>query len=144
MIGVDIMKQTISSFTSTTSPLVSAYSKLVAIELALITINPIYSHNVPAKLSNYAKLKHRNVYASHSSSLQSLLPKIIINTRPQKPYHAWSAIIGTVPYYSYPYMRYTRFQADYPGQKCVSATDLLALNSTLDKIIIDLRKDGEI
>lgn len=139
------MKQTISNFTSTPSPLVSAYSKLVAIELALISVKPIYSHNVPAKLSNYAKMKKRSVYTSHSSSLQSLLPKIIINIKPSKPIPAiWSAIIGKVPAYSYPYMRYTRFQADYPGQQCVDTKDLIALNSTLDKIIIDLRNDGEI
>ncbi|MGE6121535.1 hypothetical protein ACPCT8_04530 [Aeromonas media] len=139
------MKQTISNFTSTPSPLVSAYSKLVAIELALISVKPIYSHNVPAKLSNYAKMKKRSVYTSHSSSLQSLLPKIIINIKPSKPIPAiWSAIIGKVPAYSYPYMRYTRFQADYPGQQCVDTKGLIALNSTLDKIIIDLRNDGEI
>ncbi|MFA7259502.1 MAG: hypothetical protein WC013_08275 [Aeromonas bestiarum] len=139
------MKQTINSFTSTSSPLVNAYSKLVAIELALISVQPIYSHNVPAKLSNYARMKKRSVYTSHSSSLQSLLPKIIINTKPPKPVPAtWSAIIGRVPSYSYPFMRYTRFQSDYPGQQCVDTKDILSLNSTLDKIIIDLRNDGEI
>lgn len=139
------MKQTINSFTSTSSPLVRAYSKLVAIELALVSVQPIYSHNVPAKLSNYARIKNRSVYTSHSSSLQSLLPKIIINIKPPRPVPAtWSAIIGKVPASSYPFMRYTRFQSDYPGQQCVNTNDLFTLNSTLDKIIVDLRNDGAI
>lgn len=139
------MKQTINSFISTSSPLVRAYSKLVAIELALVSVQPIYSHNVPAKLSNYARIKRRSVYTSHSSSLQSLLPKIIINIKPSRPIPAtWSAIIGKVPASSYPFMRYTRFQSDYPGQPCVNTNDLFTLNSTLDKIIVDLRNDGAI
>lgn len=118
------------------SDLVETYCRLIAIELKLSDIAPTKSHDIINKLQNLSKtsagLPHAGALNTRISELKAAFSKIHVESKKGT---------GTLPSYSYPTIRYTRYLNDWTS-KTTPTTNITALNNIAKNTIATLKALG--